>query len=232
MHEVPDRSVLIIRASGPGAGRLALEVTSEGKAPEKIEAKPPQQTLVPTSVPGQSEIAEIRYDLRSSGSVGVSGVSGIKPWQFKIIPDHPPKIALTKDPERMPRGALKLSYKIEDDYGVVSAEGRITRARPRAEDPARSWAKPEAMKGPRPPLERPPVLALRLPRASAKQAEAASYHELARPPMGRHARAPDAERPGSGRPDRQERAVRVHSAAAALRQPDRQGDRRAAALSG
>ena len=179
VHEVPDRSVLIIRASGPGAARLALEVTSEGKAPEKIEAKPPQQTLVPTSAPGQSEIAEIRYDLRSSGSVSVSGVSGIKPWQFKIIPDHPPKIALTKDPERMPRGALKLSYKIEDDYGVVSAEGRITRAKPRAEDPARSWAKPEAKKGPRPPLERPAVLALRLPRANAKQAEAASYHELA-----------------------------------------------------
>ena len=41
-------------------------------------------------------------------------------WPFQVIPDNPPKIALTKDPERTPRGALKLFYKVEDDYGVVS----------------------------------------------------------------------------------------------------------------
>src|SRR5262249_18232538 len=48
-------------------------------------------------------------------------------WRFIAVPDHPPTIALTKDPEAQGRGALKLDYKIEDDYGVV--EGKATFAR-------------------------------------------------------------------------------------------------------
>ena len=53
-------------------------------------------------------------------------------WPFVVTPDQPPKIALTKEPERTPRGALKLTFKVEDDYGVVSAESRIRRLRAQA----------------------------------------------------------------------------------------------------
>ena len=49
-------------------------------------------------------------------------------WPFYVIPDKAPKIALTKDPERTRRGALKLDYTVEDDYGVVSAEAKVRRA--------------------------------------------------------------------------------------------------------
>jgi uncharacterized protein (TIGR02302 family) len=42
--------------------------------------------------------------------------------QFTAISDHPPTIALAKDPEGQARGALQLSYKVEDDYGVVGAQ--------------------------------------------------------------------------------------------------------------
>jgi uncharacterized protein (TIGR02302 family) len=95
-----------------------------------------------------------------------------------VIPDHPPKIALTKEPERTPRGGLKLTFKVEDDYGVVSAESRIHRLRPKEDASPTAWARPEANRGPRPPLERPPALVLRLPRAYPKQAEGQSFHEI------------------------------------------------------
>ena len=43
-------------------------------------------------------------------------------WQFTAIPDKPPTIALTKEPEGQARGTLQLTYKLEDDYGVVGAQ--------------------------------------------------------------------------------------------------------------
>ena len=58
-----------------------------------------------------------------------------------VTPDNPPKIALTKEPERTPRGALKLNFKVEDDYGVVSAEGRIRRIRPKEDKSSTAWAR-------------------------------------------------------------------------------------------
>ena len=180
--EVPEHSTLIVRASGTKG--FVLEVTPEGKSAQRIEAKAPIATPAPGAASAgaaplpQSDVAETKLDLKTSGQVRIVGHYGA-PWQIKIIPDTPPKIALTKDPERMPRGALKLTYKIEDDYGVVSAEGRITRAPAKAGDPATSWARPTANKGPRPPLEKPPQLSLRLPRANAKTADSSSYHELA-----------------------------------------------------
>ena len=179
VHEVPDRSVLIIRASGPGAGRLALEVTSEGKAPEKIEAKPPQQDLAPTSVPGQSEIAEIR----SICARQERGRERRVRHQALAVQDHSRSSAQDRADQGPRAHAARRAEAQLQDRGRLrcGVRGRAHHARDgrEPEDPARSWAKPEAKKGPRPPLERPPVLALRLPRASAKQAEAASYHELA-----------------------------------------------------
>ena len=38
-----------------------------------------------------------------------------------MIPDNAPGIALTKNPERTNRGAMKLTYFVQDDYGVASA---------------------------------------------------------------------------------------------------------------
>ena len=43
-------------------------------------------------------------------------------YAFNAIPDKPPTIALTKDPETQARGSLQLNYKMEDDYGVVEAK--------------------------------------------------------------------------------------------------------------
>jgi uncharacterized protein (TIGR02302 family) len=172
--EVPVKSALVVRASGEGASAMTLEITDEGG---KVEVLSPKKPQLPPGVTITSEVAEIRSELARPVSVRVRGVNGEPQWAFRIIPDHLPKISLTKAPEGMPRGSLKLSYKVEDDYGIASAEARITRVHPKPGDPATSWARPKKQ-GARPPLEKPPVLSLRLPRMNAKQADGTSYHEL------------------------------------------------------
>lgn len=172
--EVPARSALVVRSSGERASGMTLEITD---ASGKVEVLSPKKPQLPPGLTTTSEVAEIRVELTSPVTVRARGVAGEPQWTFRVIPDEVPKIRLTKDPERMPRGALKLSFKVEDDYGIASAEARITRVPSRTGDPATSWARPKK-KGARPPLEKPPVLALRLPRMNAKQAEGTSYHEL------------------------------------------------------
>jgi uncharacterized protein (TIGR02302 family) len=170
--EVPERSVLIVRATGSGLGELSLEVLNEGATEKQhVAAKAPEAGK--SSGTG-SEISELRYELRKSAEVRVlaSGAE-LARWPFYVIPDKAPKIALTKDPERTRRGALKLDYTVEDDYGVVSAEVKVRRPDPekKAADPAKDWARPEPLKGARLPLEHPPTLTLRLPRGNTHAAQ-------------------------------------------------------------
>ena len=112
-----------------------------------------------------------RDGVRSAASAAAAGRSRSSP----IIR---PRLPSPRTPEKSPRGALKLFFKVEDDYGVVSAETRIRRVRPKEDKTSTAWARAGAKKGARPPHERPPALALRLPRAYPKQAEGQSFHEI------------------------------------------------------
>jgi uncharacterized protein (TIGR02302 family) len=171
--EIPERSILVVRASGAGIGTLSMQApAAEGDQPTKLEA-PPAATA--------SDVSELKLEMRKSGTVTVYGSdTPLASWPFQVTPDLAPKISLTKDPERSPRGSLKLFFKVEDDYGVVSAEAKIRRLAPKEDTSSTAWARAEAnvKKGPRPPYERPPALALRLPRAYPKQAEGQSFHEI------------------------------------------------------
>ncbi|MCL4765770.1 MAG: TIGR02302 family protein [Hyphomicrobiaceae bacterium] len=166
--EVPEKSLLIIRASG--AGQLALELAARSSEKRMVEGQAPKAA---------GDVSEVRTELRHSGAIRVlGGGSQVALWQFNVIPDHPPRVVLTKEPERTIRGGLKLFYKVEDDYGVASAEARFARPRTAAGDPRTSWAREDILKGPRPPLERPPVLRLHLPRHNAKESETSSFHQV------------------------------------------------------
>ncbi len=167
--EIPERSLLVARATGPLAKQLELVVEPDGGKPERFAATPAQSAGDPI---------EVRRELRQTGTLRVvSSGSELGSWKVAVIPDTPPAISLTKQPESSPRGSMKLNYKVEDDYGVASAQARIEKRKDLAPDPAKAWARVE-LKGPRLPLERPPQLSLRLPRSGAKAAEAQTYLEL------------------------------------------------------
>jgi uncharacterized protein (TIGR02302 family) len=105
---VPAGSVLVIRASG-----IQLDVLATGGLTEA------QGGAQPISAKGSEER---RFVINAAGAATVRGAFRRDVgWQFTAIPDHPPTIALTEDPEAQARGTMKLSYKVEDDYGVVGA---------------------------------------------------------------------------------------------------------------
>jgi uncharacterized protein (TIGR02302 family) len=169
--EVPDKSALIVRAGGAGLRGLVLEVPGEGSAGalQRLEAPAPADP---------ADVAELKLEVRHSGTIkAYSSGTQIAAWTFTVTPDHAPSIVLTKPPERSPRGSLKVFYKVEDDYGVVSAEARIRRILPQPDTSSTAWARP-AKEGARLPYERPPVLALNLSRAYPKLAEGHSLHEI------------------------------------------------------
>ena len=172
--EVPERSVVIVRSSGIGAARLALEITSAAQAPVRLEAE---------TRSGPNDVQELRYELQRSATIrALGGTTELARWQLEVIPDSAPMIALTRPPEQTPRGSMKLTYRAEDDYGLASARVKLEKVKPAPADPSKAWAHPEPPKGPRPPLRRLPALDLRLPQANAKEAQAHTYIEFASHP--------------------------------------------------
>lgn len=182
---VPARSVLIVRSSAARSLSPELEVLMPGRAePERIRATQPKTAAGaagPSSSSSAATVTELRYELHHAARVRVVAKgSEMAAWTFDVTPDGPPEIALTKKPERSARGALKLTYKVKDDYGVASAEARVAKIPPKPDELERSvgaWAT-KKLTGPRPPHERPPVLALKLPRSGATEAETFTHLEL------------------------------------------------------
>src|SRR5258706_114824 len=65
---VPDKSLLIVRMSGPGTGALSMELTPEGGQKTQLE-----QQAQPKST---GDVAEARAEIRTSGSVRVMSPNG------------------------------------------------------------------------------------------------------------------------------------------------------------
>src|SRR5262249_19415791 len=93
-------------------------------------------------------------------------------WHFTAVPDHPPTIALAKDPEAAARGALQLAYKIEDDYGVVGAQATFKLNK---KTPGTNGAEPRS-------LYEAPDIALVLPQARTKNGVGATTKDLTEHP--------------------------------------------------
>ena len=139
---VPADSTLVLRATG----KLNLNVSSSSGVTAANEAM---------HAPSGTE--EHRFKIAAAGTATLPGVGDDLNWSFNAIPDKPPTIALTKDPEQQNRGSLLLSYRIEDDYGAIEAHATFARK----DEPA---AKDD---GPRP-LYGPPDFTLVLPQARTK----------------------------------------------------------------
>jgi uncharacterized protein (TIGR02302 family) len=141
VQTVPAGSILVIRATGTAH----LDVVTRGG----LADVPAPATLPPAGT------EERRFVINDRGMATLRGVGDDDvTWTFNALPDRPPTIALAKDPEAQVRGSLKLVYKLEDDYGVVSAQATFARnqtapshgpaARPLYEAPDFSLVLPQA----------------------------------------------------------------------------------------
>ena len=117
---VPAGSTLVVRSTGKADFNVAV---AGGVAELQGGDARPQ-------APAGTE--ERRYTITDTGSATVRGAGDNLVWSFTAIPDRVPVIALAKEPEGQSRGALQLSYKIEDDYGVIDAQAMFEK-KPRGE---------------------------------------------------------------------------------------------------
>lgn len=121
---VPEGSVLVVRTQGA----KHLEMTFAGAddaEPVEIDADEPDQPSDP-SLKNLLPV-ERRVTLEVSGIVELlNDKEPYLSYVFAVQPDHAPEIRLTDDPEEQLSGALKFSYLVNDDFGVVAAEASIT----------------------------------------------------------------------------------------------------------
>ena len=155
---VPSGSQLVIRATG----KVHFDIIRKGGIEDApAEARAP--------LPAGTE--ERRLVIKGDGSAAVHGVLGSDlVWNFTAIPDRTPTIELIRDPERQARGALRLDYRVEDDYGVVDAKATFTRKEEKASD------KPPH------PLFSAPDYALVLPQQRTRAGTAQTTHDLTEHP--------------------------------------------------
>src|SRR5262249_33509009 len=96
---VPVGSALVSRARGE---QQADVVTTGGLNEAAAEQRP--------QAPAGTE--ERRFTIADRGTATLRGAGDEDlTWAFNAIPDRPPTITLTKDPEPQARGGLQLSYK-------------------------------------------------------------------------------------------------------------------------
>ena len=162
---VPAGSTLIVRSSG---GSLDVAVSGGLKEVAPTEATPKGTN-------------EKHFTIAGDGTAHVRAPSGQPQWAFTATPDRPPTIALAKDPERQAYGALQLSYKIEDDYGVTGAEAQFMLRPSDAQDNAKDGNKDADAKSARP-LYQPPQFALTLPNARTRNGVGQMVKDLSEDP--------------------------------------------------
>jgi uncharacterized protein (TIGR02302 family) len=153
---VPAGSILVVRTTG----RSGIDVTATGGVTEAPAGpRPPAGT------------DERRFSIDDGGAATVRGIAGEDvTWTFSAIPDRAPTIALAKDPETQPQGALQLSYKMEDDYGVTEAKATFAR-----KDVAGSQKER--------PLYTPPDFPLVLPQARTRNGTGQTVKDLTEHPL-------------------------------------------------
>ncbi|MBB3770894.1 uncharacterized protein (TIGR02302 family) [Angulomicrobium tetraedrale] len=137
---VPAGSELVVRIIGLDHAKLAIEggitaapvpeaPAADGKGPSAAEAP----AATPSAPPARDKAAgeEQRYLITADGAARIEGPDGrTAAWHFRAQPDQPPTIELTKEPQASGRTALALSYKAEDDYGIVGAQATFAAVPP------------------------------------------------------------------------------------------------------
>lgn len=168
---VPSGSVLVVRASGD----VQFNIDTRGGVAEVPADQRPD-------APGGTQ--ERRFAITSSGTAEVKrlGEDDLT-YGFNAIPDKPPVIVLNKDPESQPGGSLKLSYRLEDDYGVVDARAHLALAAPAKAAPDRIAPDRTGTEESRHPLFEAPEFQLSLPQARVRNATGETTKDLTEHPF-------------------------------------------------
>lgn len=161
---VPQGSQLTVKINGPDAAAYQVTLGDGDTA----------QALQPAGQPA-ANYAEFGQKIETSATLSVHRSFGAsRSWTLNVIPDLPPKIAFSGRVEVSPKGVMLFKYKVDDDYGVISAEARIERIVPPGAPAGNGSAAGQGT----PQIGKPPVFPLSLPKPPVKAAEAKTYRDL------------------------------------------------------
>ncbi|MCD2175695.1 TIGR02302 family protein [Rhizobium sp. C4] len=157
---VPEGSRLTVRLSGdktdvpvtfaPTGAQTPVPLVAEGNP--KAEDKQP------------ADGKTFQVALTVAGMLDVGG----NRWTFAIQRDETPKIAFEGEPQRAVSGALEITYKASDDYGLTSAQALIE---PAEQEPGAVALYPL------------PDFRLELPRTDAREAKGVTSRDLTEHPL-------------------------------------------------
>lgn len=164
--KVPQNAILTIRINGKNTDRLSINTGNNPLQQPDIE----KAKDTPTS-------REFTVKLEKAGRISLNADEvPITNWKFNIIPDNPPVIGLIEPPQKARSGALKLAYKVVDDYGVISAKANIVNVTINGRKIPEDY--PEDQK----PLGDPAIYPLVLPDLVTRQGEGETFKDLTRHP--------------------------------------------------
>ncbi len=133
----PVGSTIIVRSS-EGAGVAAdvsgaleppkVEARADGDPADKTPGAIPKAPVAPRARSGATSDEEKKFVLRGDGKLVLKRLGRtVATYEMLAIPDSPPVIALVGEPRANVRGSLTIKYKLEDDYGVMSADAEFSR---------------------------------------------------------------------------------------------------------
>ena len=167
--KVPENAILTIRVNGKNTDKITLDSANNEQVAVKAKKRVPKNALKTTR--------DFHIKLKHNGAVSLQlDQMPFTNWEFDVIDDTPPIIGLIETPVRAQSGALKLKYRIVDDYGVMSAKAQITNLT------VDGKPLPENLKPHEIPLGTPPNYPLNLPEIGTKSGEGETFKDLTRHP--------------------------------------------------
>ncbi len=125
--QAPVGSTIVVRASAHAG--IVSEAEGGLQAPKTEPARPDEAGVQKAPAKStQTADTEQRFVLRGDGKLRLQqGAGTLAIFDIVSVPDLPPTITLRGEPKSDTRGALTLGYKVEDDYGIISAEAQFSR---------------------------------------------------------------------------------------------------------
>lgn len=158
---VPEASLLVLRVAGAQEPRLTFHDLIGGEEISGLAPKITTETGTFTAETRLDRPAEIRV---------FDGSSELARWRLSVIPDEPPKIAFTGEQASDSAGALSLSWKGSDDYGLAGVNAKMVLSDNQADGPG--FASNGVF------LYDAPAFPITLKRASPREVEETSTNDL------------------------------------------------------
>ncbi len=170
---VPQNSTLTIRINGSEAKHVEIESLNSLLKSEKPETKKTSQSLNSEQTDNKNKTKEFHIKLTENGPVKLTiDTIPLKDWRFEITPDNPPIIGLVELPVPAESRALKLKYRVADDYGVLEAKAHLKEIFKKDKSATTLNNKEER------PLGSPAEFPLNLKEQGTKSSEGTTYKDL------------------------------------------------------